>query len=127
MKILVAPSSFKESLNSCDIAKYIRTGLQKASKKFDITELPLADGGTGTAYILTRALDGQFIKCKVTGPLNKGVEATYGIVPQQKLAIIELAEAAGLRLVPHKKRNPLVTTTQGVGELIVDAVQRGYK
>ncbi len=127
MRILVAPNSFKESLNSRDIAKHIRAGLQKASKKFHITELPLADGGTGTVYILTQALDGQFIKCKVTGPLGKGVDVTYGIVPQQKLAIIELAEAAGLSLVPQKNRNPLVTTTQGVGELLLDAVQRGYK
>lgn len=127
MKILVAPNSFKESLTSIDVAHHIRIGLKKASKKFHVTELPLADGGTGTASILTRALDGKFITLKATGPLNRKVTATYGIVPQQKIACIELAEAAGLRLVPQKSRNPLVTTTKGVGELMLDAVHRGCK
>ncbi|KPJ74125.1 hypothetical protein AMJ52_01820 [candidate division TA06 bacterium DG_78] len=127
MKILVAPNSFKESLNSIAVAHHIGRGLKRVSKKFQITELPLADGGTGTSFIVTRALKGTFVKYSVSGPLGKKVSATYGIIPQQNIAVIELAEAAGLRLVPEKKRNPLVTSTRGVGELMLDAIKRGYK
>ena len=126
MKILVAPNSFKESLTSTEVAHYIKKGLKKASRKLKVTELPLADGGTGTAHIITKALDGDFIKREVSGPLHERVSATYGIAPQHKVAIIELAEAAGLRLVPPKKRNPLITSTKGVGELILDAINNHY-
>jgi glycerate kinase len=127
MKILVAPNSFKESLSSIKVAHHIAKGLKRASKKFHVTELPLADGGTGTSLIVTRALNGAFVKCRVSGPLDKKVDATYGVIPQQKIAVIELAEAAGLKLVPEKKRNPLVTSTRGVGELMLDAIKNGYK
>lgn len=127
VKILVAPNSFKESLNSLEVARHIRIGLKKASKKFQITEVPLADGGIGTVYVLVKALKGKFVRLKVSGPLNKKVFATYGIIPKQKIAIIELAEAAGLKLVPEKRRNPLLTTTKGVGELILDAVNKNCK
>lgn len=131
MKILVAPSSFKESLNSIAVARHIRIGLQRASKKLHITEVPLADGGSGTTSIITKVLRGRFQKCFVSGPLNKKIWATYGIALEKpgdrQIAIIELAEAAGLALIPKRYRNPLKTTTQGVGELILHAVDRGCK
>ncbi len=127
MKILVAPNSFKESLNSTEVAHHIAKGLRKASRKLKVTELPLADGGTGTSYIMTKALDGKFVSLKVTGPTNNMITATYGVVPRQRIAVIELAEAAGLRLIPKKERNPLITTTKGVGELILDAVNNRYR
>jgi glycerate kinase len=130
-KILVAPNSFKESLNSLEVAKHIRNGLKKSFKKFQITELPLADGGTGTSYVITRALKGKLLKLRVTGPLNKRVPVTYGIVREgiskKKTAIIELAEAAGLRLISRQNRNPLLTTTKGVGEMISAAINKGCK
>ncbi len=127
MKVLVAPNSFKESLNSIEVAHHIAKGLRKVSRKFKITELPLADGGTGTSYIMTKALDGEFVSRKVTGPTNSMITATYGVVPKQRVAIVELAEAAGLKLIPKKERNPLITTTIGVGELILDAVNNRYR
>lgn len=127
MKILVAPNSFKESLNSTEVAHHIAKGLRKASRKLKVTELPLADGGTGTSYIMTKALDGEFVSLNVTGPTNNIITATYGVVPRQRIAIIELAEAAGLKLIPKKERNPLITTTKGVGELILDAVNNRYR
>ncbi len=127
MKILVAPNSFKESLNSIEVAHYIAKGLRKVSRKFNITELPLADGGTGTSYIMTKALDGEFVSLKVTGPTNNMITATYGVVSRQRVAIVELAEAAGLKLIPKKERNPFITTTKGVGELILDAVNNRYR
>lgn len=126
MKVLVAPNSFKESLNSIEVAHHIAKGLRKASRKFKVIELPLADGGTGTLHIMTKALDGELVSRKVTGPTNNMVTATYGVVPKQGVAIIELAEAAGLRLIPDKERNPFITTTKGVGELILDALKNGY-
>ncbi len=141
MKILVAPNSFKESLNSLEIAECIEKGLKNSSTKFKIIKLPFADGGTGTCEILTKSLNGKFINLKVSGPLPKQkVTAIYGIVENipvsksdlcfkenSKTAIIELSSAAGLKLVPEEKRNPLITTTKGVGELILDSIKRGCK
>jgi len=127
MKVLVAPNSFKESLNSVEVAHHIAKGLRKVSRKFKITELPLADGGTGTSYIMTKALDGEFVSRKITGPTNSMITATYGVVSRQRVAIVELAEAAGLKLIPKKERNPIITTTIGVGELILDAVNNRYR
>jgi glycerate kinase len=127
MKVLIAPNSFKESLNSFDVAHYISRGLRRSSKGFEINELPLADGGTGTSRIITQALEGRFMSCKVTGPTGKNIVATYGIVPKQRVAIIELAEAAGLSLIPKQERDPLKTTTVGVGELILDAFDNRYR
>lgn len=124
MRILVAPSSFKESLASPQVAKNIRIGLRKASKKFDIVELPLADGGTGTCAVLTNAYHGRFVTRRVCGPVGKTVTARYGWISQKHLAVIELAQAAGLHLVPKKQRNPCKTTTRGVGQLILDAARK---
>lgn len=127
MKILIAPNSFKGSLNSIDVTHYISRGLRKASKKLKLIELPLADGGTGTSRIITKALDGELVTCKVSGPVCEKITANYGIVPRQRVAIIEMAEAAGLTLIPKKKRNPLRTTTIGVGEMIMDAINNRYR
>jgi glycerate kinase len=127
MKVLIAPNAFKESLNSIDVAHYISKGLRKASRKIEVIELPLADGGTGTSRILTQALDGKFVNCRVSGPMNKKITVTYGIVPKQHVAVIELAEAAGLSLIKKQERDPLRTTTMGVGEMILDALDKQYR
>ncbi len=127
MKVLVAPGSFKESLDAAQVAKNVRIGLQKASKKYNVKELPLADGGSGTVAVLTAAYKGESVTCRVCGPLGNAVNAVYGWVSQKRLAIIELAQAAGLALVPPGQRDPCATTTKGVGELIVDAANRGSK
>jgi glycerate kinase len=127
MRILVAPGSFKGSLNSPEVAKNIRIGLHKASKEFTVKELPLADGGSGTVAVLTAAYQGECVTCRVCGPLGRTVTAVYGWVPRWRIAIIELAQAAGLALVPPKQRNPCITTTRGVGELIAEAVCRGSR
>ncbi len=127
MRILVAPNSFKESLDSYRVARHIRIGLRRASRKFVVIECPLADGGTGFHTVMTKALRGKSVRCTVSGPLDRMVVVTYGYVPQQKTAIVELAEAAGLRLVPREKRNPLVASTKGVGEMIMSALKKGCK
>lgn len=127
MRILVAPNSFKESLDSHRVARHIRIGLRRASRKFVVVECPLSDGGTGFHTVITKALTGKFVRSTVSGPLDRMVAATYGYVPQQKTAVVELAEAAGLRLVAEEKRNPMISITQGVGELIMSAVTKGCK
>jgi glycerate kinase len=125
MRILIAPATFKGSLDAVQVARNITLGMQRASPEFMMRELPLADGGSGTVAALTTAYKGEQITCRVCGPLGESVKAIYGWVPQKRLAIIELAQAAGLALVPPAKRNPCVATTQGFGELIADAAARG--
>ncbi len=131
MKVLVAPNSFKEALDSIDVAKNIAIGLKRAADEFLITELPLADGGAGTMQIINRVLEGTIVKVKVSGPTDNKVEASYGLAKDfpsgDKIAIIELAQAAGLSLVPKRLRNPLKTTTNGVGQLILDASRKDCK
>jgi glycerate kinase len=127
MKILVAPNAFKESLDSIEVARHIAKGLQEASTTFRVVQIPLADGGIGTTRIITDVFDGKYVQCNITGPLNEPINALYGLVPTQKIAVMELAQAAGFHLVPKKKRNPLVTTTSGLGKMIVHALQRGLR
>ena len=125
MKILIAPDSFKESLTSIEVADYLKEGFKKADKNFEITKLPLADGGEGTVKSLVAATDGEIKKKEVTAPLGNKVEAIYGILGDEKTGVIEMATASGLPLVPKDKRNPARTTTYGTGELIKAALDQG--
>ncbi len=126
MKIVIAPDSFKESQTSVEAAAAIKTGILKIFPEAEIDTLPVADGGEGTVESLVEGMNGQSIKKTVTGPLGEKVEAEYGILPG-KVGVIEMASASGLGLVPPGKRNPLVTTTYGTGELILDAVRKGCR
>ena len=125
MKILIAPDSFKESLTSIEVADYLREGFKKADKNFEITKLPLADGGEGTVKSLVAATNGEIKKKEVTDPLGNKIEAFYGILGDEKTGVIEMAAASGLPLVPKDKRNPAQTTTYGTGELIKAALDQG--
>jgi len=127
MKILIAPNSFKESLNSIEVTKHISKGLRKASKKYIVIGVPLADGGVGTMKIITDLFNGEYIRCKVGGPFGEPIHAEYGIIPRQRVGVLELAQVAGLHLVPKKSRNPLISTTSGVGQLLLDALEHGYR
>lgn len=126
MKVLIAIDSFKGSLSSMEAAAAIKEGILLASEKIDVNIRPLADGGEGTATALTMGMQGKTEAVTVTGPLGDPVSASYGIL-HKKNAIIEMASAAGITLVPYKKRNPLHTTTFGVGEMIADALQKGCR
>jgi len=126
MKILIAPDSYKGSLSAYEVTKCIKKGILNANKDIEIIEMPLADGGEGTVEILVGNLGGKIVTKKVSGPLGKLVDATYGII-NEKTAIIEMASAAGLTLIDEKDRNPLLTTTFGVGQLILDALDRGCR
>ncbi|MBC7319804.1 glycerate kinase [bacterium] len=127
MKILVAPNAFKEALSAREAGEAIKGGLLKALPNSDIIVLPIADGGDGTIEVLVEATNGQFIEKEVTGPLGERIIAKFGILGDGKTAVIEMARASGLALVPKEKRNPAITTTYGVGELIREALDRGVK
>lgn len=128
MKVVIAIDSFKGSLSSIEAAESIKKGICEIYKDAQVKISPLADGGEGTTYALTKGMNGEFRKVKVSGPLeNVKVVATYGIIKDTKTAIIEMSQAAGITLVPPEKRNPLRTTTYGVGEIIKDAIQQGCR
>ena len=126
MKVIVAIDSLKGSLSSLEAGKAVEDGIKKAIPTAEVMIRPVADGGEGTVTALTTGLQGSLEKVAVTGPLGQKVEAAYGILPD-KTAVIEMAEAAGLPLVPVDKRNPMETTTYGVGELISHAMDRGCR
>lgn len=125
LKFLIAVDSLKGSLSSIEANKAVAEGLLKANPYFSIQSLPVADGGEGTVEALVYATGGQFVDSVVTGPLGQPVRARYGILGDKMTAVIEVAEACGLPLIPKDERNPLFTTTYGVGELILDAIEKG--
>ncbi|WHY02777.1 glycerate kinase [Neobacillus sp. DY30] len=125
MNILVAMDSLKGSLSSVEANKAIAEGFSAINSDFNIVTVPIADGGEGTVEALVHATNGQFIEKIVTGPLGQPVNARFGILGDKKTAVIEIAEACGLPLLSVEKRNPLLTTSFGVGELILEAVEQG--
>lgn len=125
MKIVIAPDSFKESLTAEEVSAAIARGLRTVFSDAEIVEVPLADGGEGTVQALVAATGGRIIEKKVTGPLGNSVTAFFGILGDGKTAVIEMAAASGLHLIPLEKRNPLFTTTKGTGELILAALNEG--
>ncbi len=127
MKVIIAIDSFKGSISSIEGSKAISSGIREVYEEAEIIAFPLADGGEGTVDALVQSTNGQFINVSVTGPLNSRVDAIYGILGDGKTAVIEVAAACGLPLVHQKDRNPFLTTTFGVGELILDAIERGCR
>ena len=126
MKVVIAIDSFKGSLSSLEAGEAAREGVLKADESAEVVIRPLADGGEGTVDALAVGLGGEMIEAEVTGPLGERVRAKYCIV-KGSTAVIEMAQAAGLPLVPADKRDPMFTTTYGVGELILDAIRRGCR
>ena len=126
MRIVVAIDSFKGSLSSLQAGEAVKEAALKADKTAQVLVRPLADGGEGTVDALAAGFGGQKVCARVTGPYSDRVDAEYCIMPNQT-AVIEMASAAGLPLVPEEMRNPMHTTTYGVGELIKDAIYRGCR
>ena len=127
MKIVIATDSLKGSLTSLEAGKAISQGIHRAIPDAKVIVRPIADGGEGTVEALVLGMNGKEVTVTVTGPLGTPVECTYGILEEQKTAIIEMSGAAGITLVPLPDRNPLYTTTYGVGEVIKDAIRRGCR
>lgn len=125
MKIIFALDSFKGSLTSIEAGEAAKRGALAVFPDAETIVLPVADGGEGTVDALINGLGGEAVYLDVTGPLGDTVNAKYGIVASRKLAIMEMAQSSGLPLVPADRRDPLYTTTYGLGEMIRDAVKRG--
>jgi glycerate 2-kinase len=127
LRILIAPSGFKESLEADEVADCIEMGLLKVLPDATIHKAPLVDGGEGFTKALVTATEGTLHNLTVTGPVGQPVDSHFGFLgnTEIKTAVLEMAAAAGLRLVPREVRNPLVTTTYGVGELIKAALDEG--
>ena len=126
MNVIVAIDSLKGSLSSLQAGAAAKAGILRAIPAATVSIKPVADGGEGTVTALVSGLSGESVTIPVTGPLGETVEATYGILPDHT-AVIEMAEAAGLPLVPAEKRNPMNTTTYGVGEMILHALDEGCR
>lgn len=124
-KILFAFDSFKGSLTSIEVGEAASRGAKKVFPQVETVVVPVADGGEGTVEAVVGATGGEIVTAVVTGPLGDKVEAAYGI--SGDTAIIEMAAASGLPLVPPQKRNPWITTSRGTGELIRDAIARGCR
>ena len=127
MKIVVAPDSFKECLTASEAAEAIAEGIRRVADDVEVVCVPMADGGEGTVEALVHATGGRFIERDVTAPLGDRTRARFGISGDGRTAVIEMASASGLPLVPPEKRNPLVTTTYGTGELIAAALDEGVE
>ncbi|MBQ8323261.1 MAG: glycerate kinase [Clostridia bacterium] len=123
MKVVVAVDSFKGSLSTFQSGAAVTEGIKEVYPKAEVTVCPLADGGEGTVAAIVSATDGKICKATVTGPLGEPIVAEYGIIPQTRTAVIEMSSAAGITLVKETERDPLKTTTYGVGELIAHAVK----
>ncbi|MDW7673434.1 MAG: glycerate kinase [Bacillota bacterium] len=125
MRILIAPDSFKGSITAVEMANCVALAVKKIFPEAETIKKPLSDGGEGLVDSLVIATVGKVITEKVTGPLGEQLDAHYGLLGDGKTAVIEMAEASGLPLVPENKRNPMLTTTYGTGELIKHALNRG--
>lgn len=126
-KFLIAPDSFKDSLNASEAANAMKEGIKKIFDDSEFCMVPLADGGEGTTEVIIKSQNGEFKKVMVKGPLGENIECEYGYISNEKKAVMEVAAACGLQLVPKDKRNPLFTTTFGVGQMILHAINNGAK
>ncbi|WP_422930739.1 glycerate kinase [Singulisphaera sp. PoT] len=127
MRVVVAPDKFKGSLTAPVAAKAIARGVRNALPGVQIDEVPMADGGEGTVDALVSATQGRFHEVDVTGPLGEPVRARFGMLGDAKTAVIEMASASGLVLVPRDRRDPSRTTTRGTGELVLAAISAGAR
>jgi len=127
MKIIIAPDSFKGSISAKDLCASIKQGIHRIVPTAEVMSIPLADGGEGTMANIVEATEGEIITTEVLNPLMKPLTASYGILGDNKTAVIEMAQASGLPLLTESERNPLVTTSYGTGQLIKDALDKGYR
>ena len=125
MKIVIAPDSYKESLSATEVAQAREKGFREIFPDAQYVSVPVADGGEGTVEAMIAATHGSAHSALVTGPLGEKVNANWGMSGDGKTAFIEMAAASGLALVPPEKRNPLITTSRGTGELILQALDSG--
>lgn len=127
MKVVVVIDSFKGSLSSLEAGRRAEEGIKRVDPLAKVVVKPLVDGGEGTVDALVEGMKGKKEMLTVKGPLGAPVQCEYGILEEEKTAIIEMAGAAGLTLIKKEERNPELTSTYGVGEVILDAIQKGCR
>ncbi|MBS1230396.1 MAG: glycerate kinase [Proteobacteria bacterium] len=127
MLIVVAPDSYKGSVSALGVAQAMERGILQIFPKAQVRKIPIADGGEGTVDALVAATSGKIRQAEVTGPLGEKISASWGILGDGQTAVIEMAAASGLPLVPAEKRNPRTTTSYGTGELIRAALDAGLR
>jgi len=127
MKVVLAIDSFKGCASSQELSAWIEEGICSVYKEATVSACYIADGGEGMLDAIMQNVKGKIVTCNVHDPLMNLIRAQYGILEDGVTAVIEMAQAAGLPLVPYEKRNPLVTTTFGVGELVKDAIEKGCR
>ena len=126
LKIVIAPQGFKGNISALVAARAIERGVKRAAPDAETVLAPVADGGDGTVDALVDGSGGQMFRKIVTGPLGQPLEASWGAMGDGHTAVIEMAQASGLALVPPRRRDPRVTTTRGTGEIIREALDRGF-
>ena len=126
MKIVIAPDSFKGSLSAFDVCRIVSKAARQVYHEPEIVEIPMADGGEGTAECIRKAAGGSQVSCRVRDPLGRPAEARYTILPDGS-AVMEMAQASGLIMVKPGERDVFSSSTFGTGEMILDAVDRGCR
>ena len=127
MKIIIAIDSFKECMPSIEVASNIETGIKSYLKDVMITKIPMADGGEGTINTLVSSTNGKIINCIAENPLMKKIDSTYGILGDNETVVIEMATTCSINMVSGYSKNPMNTTTYGMGTQVLDALNKGYK
>lgn len=127
MNIIIAPDSLKESLPADKVAQAIANGITKVFPNATITQMPMADGGEGTVQALVKATNGKIITVEARNPLMRLISSFYGVLGDRETAVIEVAAASGIELLRKEERNPMIASSYGTGELIKDALDRGYR
>jgi glycerate 2-kinase len=127
VRILIAPDKFKGTLNAREVAQNIAKGLLDVLPDAQIEAVPMADGGEGTAEAVCDARGCSWLDCKAHDPLGREIDVRYGWIDQEKLAVMEMSEAAGMRRLSESERDPIHASTFGVGQMILDATKRGAK
>ncbi|MFO8143422.1 MAG: glycerate kinase [Dehalococcoidales bacterium] len=127
MKVVIAPQGFKGSLSALQVARAIGRGVEKAIPDAENIIVPMADGGEGTIQAIVNAVGGEIVSVDVTDPTGSRITAGWALLSDGITAVIEMASASGLELVPEGRRDPLITSTYGTGELIIDALDNGCR
>ncbi|MDD5596727.1 MAG: glycerate kinase [Victivallaceae bacterium] len=127
MKFIIAPDSYKGCLRSIEICQYLAEGIKQIQPAAEIEQMPMADGGEGSVEAIVLSTQGRFHKLKVYGPLDDRVEAVYGTAGNSDTAVMEMAAASGIELLPKEKLDPLRTTTYGTGQLLKHIIDAGIR
>lgn len=127
MKIIVAPDSFKGSCSAIEVAESIERAILTVDDSVQVIKMPVADGGEGTIEAITSCVSSHVYEIEVCGPMGENVFGSYAIIEDGMTAVIEMAQASGLPMVPIDRRNPLLATTYGTGQLMKDALDKGVK